>query len=141
VRWFVSSKVRRAKRLLAGTVNDDLSAVNAIGIAVHNVVKSFRHMRLLYANVEVRSGLSAEAAAEQSLFAPVSVYRQAVAEGRLGDCPYLVRALDRRGGRAGRGSLSCLYGGQLEPTPRQPLGSCNVAGCLEPCLRPHSAPW
>ena len=68
--------------------DDDLSAVNAIGIAVHNVVKSFRHMRLLYANVEVRSGLSAGAAAEQCLFAPVSVYRRAVAAGRLGDCSY-----------------------------------------------------
>ena len=86
--WFVSGKVTRAKRLLAGMVNDDLSAVNAIGIAVHNVVKSIRHMRALYANVEVRSGLSPEAAAEQSLFAPVSLYRQAVAAGRLGGCPY-----------------------------------------------------
>ncbi len=86
--WFVSGKVRRAKRLLAGMVNDDLSAVNAIGIAVHNVVKSLRHMRLLYANLEARSELSAESAAEQCLFAPVSLYRQAVAAGRLGDCSY-----------------------------------------------------
>lgn len=86
--WFVSGKVRRAKRLLAGMVNNDLSAVNAIGIAVHNVVKSLRQMRLLYANVEARSGLTPEAAAERCLFAPVSLYRQAVAAGRLGDCPY-----------------------------------------------------
>ena len=86
--WFVSGKVRRAKRLLAGMVNEDLSAVNAIGIAAHNVVKSFRHMRLLYADVEVRSGLSAETAVEQCLFAPVSIYRQATAAGQLGDCPY-----------------------------------------------------
>jgi hypothetical protein len=86
--WFVDGKVRRAKHLLADMVNDDLSAVNAIGIAVHNVVKSLRHMRLLYASAEVMSGLSAEAAAEQCLFAPVSVYRQATAAARLGDCPY-----------------------------------------------------
>ncbi len=86
--WFVSGKVRRAMRRLAHMVNDDLSAVNAIVIAVHNVVKSFRHMRLLYADAEARSGLPAEAAAEQCLFAPVSLYRQAVAAGRLGDCPY-----------------------------------------------------
>jgi hypothetical protein len=86
--WFVSGKVRRAKHLLADMADDDFSAVNAVGIAVHNVVKSLRHMRLLYANVEVRSGLSAEAAAEQCLFAPVSVYRQATAAARLGDCPY-----------------------------------------------------
>jgi hypothetical protein len=86
--WFVSGKVRRAKRLLGGMVNDDLSAMNAIGIAAHNVVKSLRHMRLLYANLEARSGLSPEAAAEQCLFAPVSIFRQAVAAGQLGDCRY-----------------------------------------------------
>ena len=91
--WFVSGKVRRAKRLLAGMVNEDLSAVNAIGIAAHNVVKSFRRMRLLYADVEVRLGLSAEAAAEQCLFAPVSVYRQATAVGQLDGCPYARKSL------------------------------------------------
>jgi hypothetical protein len=91
--WFVSGKVRRAKRLLAGRVSEDLSAVNAIGIAVHNLVKSLRHMRVLYADGEVRSGLSAEQAAEQCLFAPVSVYRQATAEGQLDDCPYARNSL------------------------------------------------
>jgi hypothetical protein len=91
--WLVSGKVRRAKRLLAGMVNEDLSAVNAIGIAAHNVAKSFRRMRLLYADVEVRLGLSAEAAAEQCLFAPVSVYRQATAVGQLDGCPYARKSL------------------------------------------------
>jgi len=91
--WFLSGKLRRAKRLLASMVNEDLSAVNAIGIAVHNVVKSVRHMRLLYADSKVRSGLSAEAAAAQSLFAPVSVYRQATAAGQLGNCPYSQNSL------------------------------------------------
>jgi hypothetical protein len=86
--WLVSGKVGRAKRLLAGMVNDDLSAVNAIGIAAHNVVKSIRHMRLLYLDADRRSNLSAESAAEQCLFAPVSIYRQATADGQLGDCPY-----------------------------------------------------
>jgi hypothetical protein len=86
--WFVSGKVKRAKRVLAGMVNEDLSAVNAIGIAAHNVVKSIRHMRLLYADVEVRSGLSAEAASEKCLFAPVSVYRKATVAGQLDGCPY-----------------------------------------------------
>jgi hypothetical protein len=91
--WFVSGKVRRAKRLLAAMVNDDLSAVNAIGIAVHNVVKSIRHMRLLYADANVRSGLSAEAASEQCLFAPVSILRQATTAGQLGDCPFSQNSL------------------------------------------------
>jgi hypothetical protein len=86
--WFVSGKVRRAKGLLARMVNDDLSAVNAIGIAVHNVVKSMRHLRVLYADGARRAGVSPEGAVEQSLFAPVSVYRQATDAGQLGDCPY-----------------------------------------------------
>ena len=81
--WFVSGKVRRAKRLLAGMVGDDLSAVNAIGIAVHNVVKGLHHMRSLYADGSSRKALSAEAAAGQCLRAPVSVYRQATARGTL----------------------------------------------------------
>ena len=91
--WFVIGKVRRAKRILAGMVNGDLSAVNAIGIAAHNVVKSVRHMRDLYGNPSVRSTLSPEAAVEQSLFAPVSLYRQATASGQLGDCPFSKNAL------------------------------------------------
>jgi len=86
--WFITGKVRRSKRLLADMVNGDLSAVNAIGIAAHNVVKSIRHMRLLYADAGVRSSLSAEAAAEQSLFAPVSIYRQATVSGQLDGCPF-----------------------------------------------------
>jgi hypothetical protein len=86
--WFMSGKVRRAKQLLAGMVNDDLSAVNAIGIAAHNLVKSFRHMRGLYADGAMRGSLSVEAAAEQSLFAPINLYRQATARGQLNGCPY-----------------------------------------------------
>ncbi len=91
--WFVSGKVSRAKRLLAGMVNDDLSAVNAIGIAAHNVVKSLRHMKLLYADETTRRTLSADEAAERSLFAPVSLYRQATADGELGSCPFSKHSL------------------------------------------------
>jgi hypothetical protein len=47
--WFMTGKVRRAKGVLAKMVGDDLSAVNAIGIAVHNLAKSLRQMRSLYA--------------------------------------------------------------------------------------------
>jgi hypothetical protein len=81
--WFVTGKVRRAKRLLAGMVGDDLSAENAIGIAIHNVVKGLHHMRSLYADASLRNALSAEAAAGQCLYAPVSVYRQSRAQGTL----------------------------------------------------------
>lgn len=81
--WFATGKVRRAKRLLAGMVGNDLSAVNAIGIAVHNLAKSLRLMRSLYADVDSRNELSAEKAASTCLRAPVSLYRQSTAEGTL----------------------------------------------------------
>ena len=86
--WFVTGKVGRAKRLLAGKMDEDLSAVNAIGIAVHNVVKGLRQMRLLYADIGMRNALSAQDAASQCLFAPVSVYRQSTGPGKIGDCAF-----------------------------------------------------
>jgi hypothetical protein len=81
--WFISGKVRHAKRVLAEMVGDDLAAVNAIGIAVHNLAKSLRQMRSLYADIDSRNALSAEAATEKCLRAPVSVYRQSTAKGTL----------------------------------------------------------
>ena len=86
--WTVSGKVRRAKRLLAGMVNGDLSAVNAIGIAVHNVVKGLREMQRLHSNASIRSTLSAQEAASQCLFAPASVFRQSTAAGNVNGCPF-----------------------------------------------------
>ena len=86
--WFVSGKVRRAKRLLAGMVNGDLSAVNGIGIASHNIVKSLVQMRRLYSDPGARSSLSAEKAVSQCLTAPVSLFRQATSAGTSGGCPF-----------------------------------------------------
>jgi hypothetical protein len=86
--WFVTGKVRRAKRILVEMVDNDLSAVNAIGIAVHNVVKGLRHMRSLYADAAMRKMLSAETAADQCLRAPVSLYRQSTAEGTFMGKPF-----------------------------------------------------
>lgn len=81
--WFVTGKVRRAKRLLAGMVSDDLSAVNAIGIAVHNIVKGLHQMRSMYSDTVLRSMLSPEVVATQCLRAPVSVYRQSTGSGLI----------------------------------------------------------
>jgi hypothetical protein len=106
--WFVTGKVGRSKRLLAQMVDGDLSAVNAIGIAVHNVVKGLRRMRSLYANSSSRSSLAPDAAASLCLFAPLSLYRQATAPGELGGCPFsrnslfvleIGKASQREGGR------------------------------------------
>jgi hypothetical protein len=86
--WFLSGKVRRAKRLLAGMVNGDLSAVNGIGIASHNIVKSLVQMKRLYSDSSVRSSLSAEEAVSRCLAAPVSLYRQATSDGEIRGCPF-----------------------------------------------------
>ena len=86
--WSISGKVRRAKRTLASMVNDDLSAVNAIGIAVHNLVKSLRRMRALYSDANLRQTLSAAEAANRSLVAPVSIFRQAIMAGEVNGSQY-----------------------------------------------------
>lgn len=105
--WFATGKLTRSKRLLAQMVDGDLSAVNAIGIAVHNVVKGLRRMRSLYSDSNSRSALAPDAAASLCLFAPLSLYRQATAPGQLGGCPYsrnslfvfeLAKASQREGG-------------------------------------------
>ena len=83
--WNLSGKVRRAKQQLAGMVNNDLSAVNAIGIAVHNLVKSLQDMRSLYADFNLRLMLSSADAANRCLVAPASVYRQATVAGQLNE--------------------------------------------------------
>jgi hypothetical protein len=81
--WWISGKVKRAKRQLASMVNGDLSAVNAIGIAVHNLVKSLHRMRSIYADANLRPTLSPPDAVNRCLVAPVSVFRQATAAGEL----------------------------------------------------------
>ena len=86
--WTLSGKVHRAKRLLAGMVGGSLSGVNAIGIAVHNVVKGLEHMRELYADEKTRGSLSAQEAANECVIAPISVYRQALSAGSVAGCPF-----------------------------------------------------
>jgi hypothetical protein len=81
--WILNGKVTRAKRLLASLVNDDLSAVNAIGIAVHNLVNSLRRMKLLYSDLSLRLTVSPVDAVNRCLVAPASVYRQATVAGEL----------------------------------------------------------
>ncbi len=91
--WRISGKVKRAKRQLASLVNDDLSAVNAIGIAVHNLVKSLRRMRALYSDSNRRPTLSPADAAKECLVAPVSVFRQATVAGKLHGNPFSSNSL------------------------------------------------
>ena len=86
--WTLSGKVRRATQLLAGMVAGNLSGVNAIGIAVHNIVKGLEHMRQLYADESARSSLFPQEVANDCVVAPISVYRQAVSPGTVEGCPF-----------------------------------------------------
>lgn len=69
-------------------VSDDLSAVNAIGIAVHNLVKSLRQMRALYSDANRRQTLSPADAANHCLIAPASIFRQSTIAGELNGNPF-----------------------------------------------------
>ena len=91
--WFLSGKVRRAKRLLASMVNGDLSAVNGIGIASHNIVKSLAQMRRLYSDPGARASLSPEEAASRCLTAPLSLFRQPTSAGNIAGCPFSKNSL------------------------------------------------
>ena len=86
--WFVSRKLPRAKKLLAGLVNGDLAGVNGIGIACHNIVNSMIQMKRLYADPALRKSLSSEQAAGRCLTAPVSLLRQASTPGAIRGCPF-----------------------------------------------------
>jgi hypothetical protein len=86
--WSISGEVRRAKRKLASMADNDLSAVNAIGIAVHNLVNSLRRMRTLYSDANRRQTLSPADAANECLVAPASIFRQATVAGELNGNPF-----------------------------------------------------
>jgi hypothetical protein len=86
--WFVSGKLRGAKHLLAGMVNGDLSEVNGIGIAAHNIVNTMIQMKRLYSDPAQRNSLSPEEAVHRSLAAPVSLLRQSTTEGAIRGCPF-----------------------------------------------------
>lgn len=89
----LTGKVRKAKKLLASKVNGDLAGVHGTGVALHNIVKSFHHMRGLYIHIGLRSSLSPEAIARRCLFAPASVLRQATGNGELAGCPFSKNSL------------------------------------------------
>jgi hypothetical protein len=91
--WLLTGKVRRAKLFLAGMVNGDLCAVNGIGIASHNIVKSLVQMRCLYSDPGTRGLLSPEEAVLRCLAAPVSLFRQPTSAGEVKGCPFSKNSL------------------------------------------------
>ncbi len=86
--WFVSGKLHRSKSLLADMVNGDLSAVNGIGIAAHNIVNTMIQMKRLYSDLSQTNSLTPAEAVRRSLAAPVSLLRQSSTEGAIRGCPF-----------------------------------------------------
>lgn len=82
------AKLKNAKKLLASKVNGDLAGIHATGVAIHNLVKGFQHMRLLYGDTSRRSKWTAEEIAKECLIAPALVLRQATGSGKRSGCPY-----------------------------------------------------
>ncbi|UPG86797.1 hypothetical protein L2Y94_05435 [Luteibacter aegosomatis] len=65
----------RAKAHLGPMVNHERAGIHGVAIALHNLVKGFRHMRSLYAT-GAGHALAAPDVAGQCLFAPTAVLRQ-----------------------------------------------------------------
>jgi hypothetical protein len=86
--WFASGKLNRARKLLAGLVNNDLSAVNGIGIAAHNIVNTMIQMKRLYSDPATKNSLTPQKAVRRSLAAPVSLLRQSTTFGAIRGCPF-----------------------------------------------------
>jgi hypothetical protein len=86
--WKFLGKARKAKKLLASTVNNDIIAMHGIGVAIHNLVASIHLLRSIYEEPDKRKTLTPEEAVDLSLSAPRVVLRQALNKGVANGCPY-----------------------------------------------------
>jgi hypothetical protein len=93
IAWTLTKRVPRAKALLAQKVNGDLAGIHGTGIAIHNIVKGFLLMQGLYVDISQRQQLTPEQVAEQCLFAPPALLRQATSDGEIAGCPFKKGAL------------------------------------------------
>ena len=86
--WRISGRLERAKTLLASMVNGDLAGVIALIAARQLIVGGLHKMRQLAADPALRSSITTDAAADECLFAPATVVRQAKTSGEVGGCPF-----------------------------------------------------
>ena len=86
--WRISGRLERAKALLASMVNGDLSGVIALIAARQLIGDGLHKMRQLAADPALRSSITTDAAADQCLFAPPNVVRQAKTSGEVSGCPF-----------------------------------------------------
>jgi hypothetical protein len=86
--WRISGRLERAKTLLASMVNGDLVGVIALITGRQLIVDGLHKMRQLAADPALRSSITTDAAADECLFAPAAVVRQAKTSGEVGGCPF-----------------------------------------------------
>jgi hypothetical protein len=86
--WRMTGKVGRAKRLLAGKVDNDIVFLHGTSIALDNIVASVRKMKALYADETMRQQVTPEEAVDLCLSPPPVVFRQANANGEASGCPF-----------------------------------------------------
>jgi hypothetical protein len=86
--WRISGRLERAKTLLASMVNGDLAGVIAMIAGRQLIGEGLHKMRQLAADPALRSSMTTEAAADECLFAPTTVVRQAKTSGEVGGCPF-----------------------------------------------------
>ncbi len=86
--WRISGRLERAKTLLASMVNGDLVGVVAMINASQLIARGLHKMRQLAADPALRSSITTDAAADECLFAPATVVRQAKTSGEVAGCPF-----------------------------------------------------
>ena len=91
--WRISSKVDRAKALLASMLNGDLAAVNATITGPQLIIGSLSKMRQLAADPALRSSITTDAVVDECLIPPPIVVRQTKTSGEVGGCPFRRGAL------------------------------------------------
>jgi hypothetical protein len=86
--WRISGRLERAKTLLASMVNGDLAGTLAMITARQLVVDGLHKMQQLAADPALQSSITADAAVDECLIAPITVVRQAKTSGEVGGCPF-----------------------------------------------------
>ena len=79
--WLIGNARVRAQNTLGEASGNDLAAIHATGIAVHNLVESVISLKRDWANPVRRAGLAPEQAAMRAMVGPARILRQAAAEG------------------------------------------------------------
>jgi hypothetical protein len=89
--WRIGGRLDKAKALMSSQFDGDLAGVHATTVAIHNMVKGLRDMRVLFA-ASAQAGVpdadGTKAMIRHCLHAPKVVLRQAGQAGSVDGCPY-----------------------------------------------------